>query len=93
MADIFKLSGQKLKELRDKIRKGDFSSLLGFTKEKPTVHPAEVSALLEDLPVENVRAAFDSFPLPNRSRYFRISICRCRKISSGICRMTERRFC
>lgn len=70
MADIFKLSGQKLKELRDKIRKGDFSSLLGFTKEKPTVHPAEVSALLEDLPVENVRAAFDSFPPSKQIQVF-----------------------
>ncbi|MDE3249590.1 MAG: magnesium transporter, partial [Bacteroidota bacterium] len=70
MTDIFKLSGQKLKELRDKIRKGDFSGLLGFTKEKPTVHAAEVSALLEDLPVENVLAAFNSFPLSKQIQVF-----------------------
>jgi magnesium transporter len=61
MADFLKQSGQKLKEIRTKILKGDFTGLLGLTKDKHYVHPSEVSTIFTSIPAEKAIPAFMSF--------------------------------
>ncbi len=61
MTDFLKQSGQKLKEIRTKILKGDFTGLLGLTKDKHYVHPSEVSTIFTSIPAEKAIPAFMSF--------------------------------
>ncbi len=61
MADFLKQSGLKLKEIRTKILKGDFTGLLGLSKDKHYVHPSEVSTIFTSIPAEKAIPAFQSF--------------------------------
>jgi magnesium transporter len=61
MSDFLKQSGMKLKEIRTKILKGDFTGLLGLTKDKHYVHPSEVSTIFTSIPAEKAIPAFQSF--------------------------------
>ena len=61
MSDFLKQSGLKLKEIRTKILKGDFTGLLGLSKDKHYVHPSEVSTIFTSIPAEKAIPAFQSF--------------------------------
>ncbi len=61
MTDFLKQSGIKLKEIRTKILKGDFTGLLGLSKDKHYVHPSEVSTIFTSIPAEKAIPAFQSF--------------------------------
>ncbi|MFT3933239.1 MAG: magnesium transporter [Chitinophagaceae bacterium] len=52
----------KLKEIRTRILKGDFSGLLGFGKKgKDAIHPSEIASILFSLPAEAATKAFLQF--------------------------------
>jgi magnesium transporter len=70
MADFLKQSGIKLKDIRTKILKGDFTGLLGLTKDKHYVHPSEVSAIFTSIPAEKAIPAFQSFPAIKQVQVF-----------------------
>ena len=61
MSDFLKQSGQKFKDIRTKILRGDFSGLLGLTKDRHYVHPSEVSTIFTSIPAEKAIPAFMSF--------------------------------
>jgi magnesium transporter len=61
MPDFLKQSGIRLKEIRNKILKGDFTGLLGLTKDKNYVHPSEVSSIFTSIPADKAIPAFLSF--------------------------------
>src|SRR5450432_215616 len=52
----------KLKEIRTKILKGDFSGLIGFSKDDRSIHPSEVASIFYSLPPEAAAKAFLQFP-------------------------------
>jgi len=62
MADFLKQSGIKLREIRTKILRGDFTGLLGLSKDKHYVHPSEVSTIFTSIPADKAIPAFSSFP-------------------------------
>lgn len=70
MVDFLKHPGQKLKEIRTRILKGDFSGLLGLSKDKHYVHPSEVSTIFTSIPVEKAIPAFQSFPAIKQVQVF-----------------------
>ncbi len=51
----------KLKDIRTKILKGDFSSLLGLNKGKDAIHPSEVATIFYSLPADAAIEAFLHF--------------------------------
>lgn len=51
----------KLKEIRTKILKGDFSGLIGFAKDDRSIHPSEVASIFSSLPAEAAVKAFRQF--------------------------------
>jgi magnesium transporter len=59
-----------LKELRNKILKGDVSGLLGLGKNKIYIHPAEAAKLITSLPLDIVPQTFVSFPVKNQVSIF-----------------------
>ncbi|MEP7279431.1 MAG: magnesium transporter [Bacteroidota bacterium] len=61
MTDFLRQSGIRLKELRSRILKGDFTGLLGLSKDKHYVHPSELSTLFTSIPAEKAIPAFRSF--------------------------------
>jgi magnesium transporter len=58
-----------LKEISKKIVKGDFSSLLGFGKNK-NVHPTEVAQMLSSVPDEAALKGFQSLPTATQTKVF-----------------------
>jgi magnesium transporter len=52
----------KLKEIRTRILKGDFSGLIGFSKDDRSIHPSEVASIFYSLPPEAAVKAFRQFP-------------------------------
>ena len=61
MNDFLKQSGIRLKDIRTKILKGDFTGLLGLSKDKHYVHPSEVSTIFTSIPADKAIPAFQSF--------------------------------
>ncbi len=51
-----------LKDIRTKILKGDFSGLMGFSKDDRSIHPSEVASIFYSLPPESAVKAFQQFP-------------------------------
>ena len=70
MTDFLKQSGIKLKEIRSKILKGDFTGLLGLTKDKHYVHPSEVSTIFTSIPADKAIPAFQSFAANKQVQVF-----------------------
>ena len=70
MTDFLKQSGIKLKEIRTKILKGDFTGLLGLTKDKHYVHPSEVSTIFTSIPADKAIPAFQSFAANKQVQVF-----------------------
>ncbi|HMC85586.1 MAG TPA: hypothetical protein VKI61_08665, partial [Chitinophagaceae bacterium] len=61
-AHLLNLTAMKLKEIRTKILKGDFSGLIGFSKDDRSIHPSEVASIFYSLPPEAAAKAFLQFP-------------------------------
>ena len=59
-----------IKEIRDKIIKGDFSGLLGIGGKEQYLHPAEVAKIFISLPNETSFYAFQSFPIKEQVKVF-----------------------
>src|SRR5581483_125487 len=59
-----------LKELTNKLLKGDFTGLLGLNRDKNNVHPAEIAKVFTSIPFEAAYQAFQSFPPKNQVRIF-----------------------
>jgi magnesium transporter len=59
-----------LKELTNKLLKGDFTGLLGLNRDKNNVHPAEIAKVLTSIPFEATFQTFQSFPVKNQVRIF-----------------------
>ncbi len=70
MVDFLKQSGIKLKEIRSHILKGDFTGLLGLSKDKHYVHPSEVSTIFTSIPAEKAIPAFKSFAASKQVQVF-----------------------
>lgn len=51
-----------LKEIKNKILKGDITGLLGLSKDKHQVHPSEVAKIFTGIPAETAISAFEAFP-------------------------------
>ncbi|HWY37858.1 MAG TPA: magnesium transporter [Bacteroidia bacterium] len=59
-----------LKDLRNRILKGDLSGLLGLGKNKTYIHPAEAAKLIASLPSDVIPQTFISFPVKNQVSIF-----------------------
>src|SRR5215831_3297872 len=59
-----------LKEITNKILKGDFSGLFSFSRDKSNLDPAEVAKVLRGIPVEAAMKAFQSFTVKNQITIF-----------------------
>ena len=59
-----------LKDIRTKILKGDFSGLMGFSKDDRSIHPSEVAAIFYSLPPESAVKAFLQFPADKQAYVF-----------------------
>jgi len=59
-----------LKEIRDKILKGDFSSLLGFGNGNKNVHPSEVAKMLTSVSADKAWDGFKSLNLQTQLEVF-----------------------
>ena len=59
-----------LKDLTNKLLKGDFTGLLGLSRDKNNVHPAEIAKVLTSIPFEATFQTFQSFPVKNQVRIF-----------------------
>jgi magnesium transporter len=85
MSEFLRQSTIRFKEIRNKILKGDFSGLLGLTKDKHYVHPSEVSSIFTSIPSEKAIPAFLSFPDPKQVQVFPyIDVQLQKKIITGI---------
>src|SRR4051812_23841840 len=59
-----------LKEIKNKILKGDITGLLGLAKDKHQVHPSEVAKIFTTIPVETAIGAFEAFPTESQPGVF-----------------------
>ncbi len=59
-----------LKEISKKIITGDFSSLLSFSSNNKSVHPAEIAKMLAAVPTDAAVKAFQSLPNNAQSKTF-----------------------
>lgn len=59
-----------LKEIKNRLLKGDFTGLLGLSKDKHQVHPSEVAKIFTTLPTETAISAFVAFPLNSQPDVF-----------------------
>ena len=59
-----------LKEIRKKIMKGDFSSLLGFGISHNNVHPSEIAKMLDAVPLDAGLKGFESLQTGTQVRVF-----------------------
>ena len=58
------------KTIREKILKGDFSSLFESASDNKSIHPSEVAQMLTNLPTDTEMQAFQSLPTNNQVRVF-----------------------
>jgi magnesium transporter len=58
------------KELTNKILKGDFTGLLGWSRDNKNVHPAEIARVLCGMPFEAAFQTFQSFPVKTQVGIF-----------------------
>ncbi len=59
-----------IKEISEKIMKGDFSSLLSFGNGNKKVHPTEVAQMLGSVPIDTALHAFDSLAATTQTQVF-----------------------
>ncbi|GAC1396150.1 MAG: magnesium transporter [Sediminibacterium sp.] len=59
-----------LKDIKDKILRGDFSGLFGREGDKNYLHPSEVAKIFISLPADAAFNAFASFPANNQVKVF-----------------------
>ena len=59
-----------LKEIKNKILKGDVTGLLGLSKDKHQVHPSEVAKIFTSIPAETAISAFEAFPTASQPGVF-----------------------
>ncbi len=59
-----------LKEIKNKLLKGDFTGLIGLSKDKHHVHPSEVAKIFTTLPAETAISAFEAIPITTQPDVF-----------------------
>jgi magnesium transporter len=64
------MKGINLKEIKNKILKGDITGLLGLSKDKHQVHPSEVAKIFTTIPSETAISAFEAFPRESQPGVF-----------------------
>ena len=64
------MKGINLKEIKNKILKGDITGLLGLSKDKHQVHPSEVAKIFTTIPAETAIGAFEAFPRESQPGVF-----------------------